>query len=56
MNIALIDGEKGAMFGECVLSLTSLSVPEKKTFFSRIRVSLFLLYLGSIISFGDNAL
>ena len=46
-HIALIE-MKSALFGACVLSLTSFSVPERKFFFSQYRVSLLHLHLGSI--------
>ena len=50
-HIALIE-IKSALFGVCVLSLTSFSVPERKSFFSQYWVSLLPLHLQSIIFLG----
>ena len=47
---------KSALFGVCVLSLTSFSVSERKFFFSQYRVSLLPLHLQGIILSGGYAL
>ena len=54
-HIALIE-MKSALFGVCVLALTSFSFAERKFFFSQYRVSLLPLHLQCIILSGGCAL
>ena len=54
--LVFTDGENVLLFGVCVLTSTSLSVSEMKTFFSQMWVFLPYKYLGSVNLFRDNAL